>query len=256
MITTKSQEEIEDLKEGGKRLAEIIEKLAREVKPGVSTYDLHDMGHKLMVAGGDKPAFLGYTPTGARRPYPSSVCICVNDEIVHGVPNENPRVLEEGDIITLDAGLVHKDMYTDHAVTVAVGMVDKDRKRLLTATKEALDGAVKVAKVGGRIGDIGAVIESHAEKAGLSVVKQLTGHGVGYEVHEDPYVPNYGRKGTGDKLLAGMVLAIEPIFSLGSGDLKVASDGYTCLTKDGSPSAHFEHTVAITEDGPVVLTKG
>lgn len=255
MIRLKTKEEIEVLREGGKRLAHILEQVAREVRPGVTTSELDELGHRLMVSAGDTPAFLNYTPSGSKRPYPASLCICVNDEIVHGIPNEDPRTLEEGDIVTLDAGLIHKDLITDHAITVPVGEISAEKRKLLTITKEALSIGIKAAQPGGRIGDIGSVIEAHAKKHGITVVSQLTGHGVGFGVHEDPFVPNYGRKGTGERIEPGLVIAIEPIFTLGEDGIKLHSDGYTCLTKDGAASAQFEHTIAITEKGPEILTK-
>lgn len=255
MIRLKTKEQIEIMREGGRRLATILDKLSTYVKPGVSVFELNEIGHKMIIEGGDTPSFLNFSPRGARRPYPSSICICVNEEIVHGVPTENPRTLQEGDIVTLDAGLTHKGLIVDHAITLPVGEISKEDRRLLSVTKEALQASIKFAESGGRIGDIGSVIESYADKAGLSIVRQLSGHGVGFEVHEDPFVPNYGRKGTGERIVPGLVIAIEPIFARGKGDMTVANDGFTCITVDGSNSAQFEHTVAVTENGPVILTK-
>lgn len=255
MIRLKTPAEIEIMREGGRRLAVILDELSKLVKPGVSVAELNEIGHKMMIDGGDKPSFLNYSPRGAKRPYPASICICVNEEIVHGIPNEDPRTLQEGDIVTLDAGLTHKGLINDHAITLPVGEISKEDRRLLSVTKEALQASIKAIEVGGRIGDISSVIEAYADKAGLSVVRQLSGHGVGFDVHEDPFVPNYGRKGTGERIVPGMVLAIEPIFARGDGDMDIAQDGYTCITSDGSNSAQFEHTVAITEDGPIILTK-
>lgn len=255
MIRLKSPEEIETLREGGKRLASVLERLSKHVKPGVSTDYLNELGHEMIMVDGDLPSFLNYSPKGAKRPYPASICICINEEIVHGVPNEDPRTLKEGDIITLDAGLTHKGLIVDHAITLPVGEISKEDKKLLTVTREALSAGIKAARVGGRIGDIGATIESHANKAGLSIVRQLSGHGVGFEVHEDPYVPNYGRKGTGEKIEVGLVIAIEPIFSLGNGEMILHKDGYTCISEDDAKTAQFEHTIAITEKGPEILTK-
>jgi len=255
MVTIKTKEEIEKLREGGKRLAKIVAETAKQIAPGVSTEFLNDFAHKMMIEMGDKPSFLNYRPAGASRPFPAAICICLNDEIVHGIPNENPQILKEGDIVTLDAGLIHKGLFTDHAITYTVGEVDKDTRRLLDVTREALMSGIKEARAGNKVGDISSAVAARAQKAGFGIVKGLAGHGVGYSVHEEPYVPNEGRKGTGEILKAGMVLAIEPMFSLGSANIKLAKDGYTYKTSDGSLSAQFEHTVLITDGDPEILTK-
>jgi len=255
MIRLKTKEEIEIMKEGGKILAEIIARTGKLVKPGVTTDYLENEAIKMFKELGVKPAFLNYSPQGARRPYPASLCVSVNDEIVHGIPNENPIELKEGDIVTLDTGVKHKGLITDHAVTFPVGEISKEDRKLLTVTKESLSAGIKAAVVGGRIGDIGAAIQKHAEREGYGICDSLCGHGVGHEVHEDPYVPNFGRAGTGERLEEGMVIAIEPMFSRGSDDVECLSDGYTYVTRDGGNAAHFEHTVAITKNGPIVLTK-
>lgn len=254
MINLKSKEEIEILKEGGRRHAEILRAVAKEVKPGVSTKYLDDIAHKLIIKGGDKPAFLNYTPEGVSYPYPASLCVSINDEIVHGIPNKKV-FLEEGDIVSLDLGLVHRGLITDGAITVPVGKISKDIKKLLEVTEEALNRAVAAAKPGNRVGDIGYAVESFVRPLGYGIVKILSGHGVGYSVHEDPYIPNYGKAGKGEKLVPGMVIAIEPMVNMGTGEVYVTEDEYTYITADGKASAHFEHTVAITEDGPVILTK-
>lgn len=256
MITIKTPEDIEKLREGGKRLASVIIELSKLAKPGVMSDELNDIAHKLITEKGDKPAFLNYIPHGAKRPYPASLCFSVNDEIVHGIPNENPYELKEGDIVSLDTGLSHKGMITDHAITVHIGEIkNPEIKKLLTVTREALQSGIKKARAGNRVGDISAAIEAQAYKHGLGVIEGLAGHGVGYYVHEEPYVPNSGRAGTGDVLKAGMVLAIEPMFSLGSAKIKLLDDGYTYSTEDGSLSAQFEHTVLITDGDPEILTK-
>jgi methionyl aminopeptidase len=255
MITIKTPEEIEILKEGGRRLASILRAVSQEVKPDVSTDYLNTIAEEMITAGGDKSAFLNYTPRGAERPYPASLCVSVNDEVVHGIPNEDPKILKEGDIVSLDLGLIHKRMYTDHAVTVPVGKISKEAKQLLQLTEKALYAGIKAAKVGKKTGDVGYAIEKCVEKYEIGIVEELAGHGVGYSVHEDPFVPNYGDKGEGVELKAGMVIAIEPMFTLGSHEVRLARDGYTFKTKDGSLAAHFEHTIVITENGPVVLTK-
>jgi methionyl aminopeptidase len=255
MITTKSTEEIEKLKVGGKKLAEILQTLAKEVVPGVSSYDLDKKCAELMKEAGGKPSFLGYTPYGAHRPYPASLCVSINEEIVHGIPNEEEKIVKEGDLVTLDAGLIYEGLYTDHAITLIVGEVDKRVKELVERTKEALHAGIKQAQIGNRVGDIGYAIQSVAESADLAIMEGLTGHGVGYGVHEDPYIPNYGRKGEGEELVEGMVIAIEPMFGLGTDEIMTEKDGYTYSTADRSLSAQFEHTVAITKDGPIIITK-
>jgi len=255
MIKLKSKEEIEILRVGGQKLAKILRETAKYVKPGISTFELNEIAEKLMKESGGTPSFLNYTPYGAHRPYPASMCISLNHEIVHGIPNEDPVEIKEGDLVTLDAGLIYEGLFTDSAITIVVGEVSKEVRELVNRTREALDSAIKQCVVGNRVGDISAAIEKIANKAGLSIVENLTGHGVGYDVHEDPYVPNNGESGTGEKLEEGLVIAIEPMFNLGKPQIKTAKDGYTYITADGSLSAQFEHTVAITASGPVVLTR-
>jgi methionyl aminopeptidase len=198
---------------------------------------------------------LNYTPLGSKKPFPACVCVSVNDEIVHGIPNENPKIFKNGDIVTFDAGLIHKGLYVDHAITYPIGEISREAKKLLAVTREALMAGIKEVRIGNRIGDISSKIERHADKAGFAVVEGLAGHGVGYSIHEDPFVPNEGRKGKGELIEEGLVIAIEPMFSLGSSKIKLGKDGYTFLTADGSLSAQFEHTVAVTKDGPIILTK-
>lgn len=252
---TKRPEDIEILAEGGKRLGEVLRQVALMVAPGVSTDELNDKAEELIVAAGDEPAFLGYTPEGAARPYPAGLCVSVNDAIVHGIPNEETIILKEGDIVGLDLGVRHKGLITDSALTVAVGKTDVESEKLMRATKEALEAGIAAARSGNTVGDIGAAIEGVAEKRGFTIIAELGGHGVGYKVHEEPFVPNFGEKGEGEKLVPGMVLALEPILSTGSPYIKLDQDGYTYRTKDGSRSAHFEHTIVITESAPRVLTR-
>ncbi len=255
MITIKTEKEIEILQVGGKKLAKIMQILLEDVVVGASSYDINEKCGRLMKEAGGVPSFLNYTPYGAKRPYPGNLCISINNEIVHGIPNEEEKIIKDGDLVTLDAGLIYEGLFTDHAITKIVGEVPKRVRELVERTKEALGAAVKQSKAGNTVGDIGYAIEKIGESAGLSIVEGLSGHGVGYAVHEDPYIPNYGEKGKGEKLVEGMVIAIEPMFSLGSGDIKTEKNGYTYSTEDGSLSAQFEHTVAITKDGPVILTK-
>lgn len=254
-VTYKTAEEISLLQEGGRRHARMLWELARLVRPGISTVHLEDAARRLIKDGGDNPAFLGYQPDSANRPFPAALCVSVNDEIVHGIPNEPEKILHEGDIVTLDLGLNHKGMITDAAITVPVGAITKEAARLIQATKEALDAGIAAIRPKGHTGDIGAAIEAVAKKYRYAIAEGLTGHGVGYAVHEDPYVLNTGRLGTGEELLPGMVFAIEPMFTTGKGAIKLDPDGYTYRTKDGSLAAHFEHTVAVTPEGVVVLTK-
>lgn len=255
MITIKTKQDIAILREGGHRHAEILRELAKMVRPGVSAADLNARAEELIALGGDKAAFLNYKPVGAPRPYPASLCVSVNDEIVHGIPNEEEKILKEGDIVSLDLGLVHKGLITDAAVTVAVGTVDKEVTKLIEDTKAALMAGVKQAKGGRRVGDISNAIERVGVAGQYGIVEELSGHGVGYHVHEDPYVPNYGEAGKGEVLKPGMVLAVEPMFNLGTSEIFLDErDGYTYRTADGEYSAHFEHTILITKGDPEILT--
>jgi len=253
MIRLKSQEEIEILKEGGRRLSSILWKVAEVAKPGVKTSELDDLAFSLIKKGGDKPAFLNYRPEGSRLSYPATLCVSVNEEIVHGIPG--PRVLLEGDVVSLDLGLEHQGLFTDMAITIPAGKVDREKIELIKIVKEALAIGIKSIKPGGRIGDIGAAIQKYVEKNGLNVVKELAGHGVGFAPHEDPFIPNYGQAGTGEKIKPGMVLAIEPMVTTGSGRIRLERDGFTFTTKEGVLATHFEKTVAVTERGVIILTK-
>jgi methionyl aminopeptidase len=254
MIKLKTKEDIAILREGGKRHALILRELASMVRPGLHVQELEDRARELIAAGGDSAAFLDYKPYGADRPYPAALCVSVNDEVVHGIPNESDKIFKEGDIVSLDLGLIHKKLITDAAITVPVGKIAPELEALLAATKEALMAGIKAAKGGKKIGDISSAIERVGQSGKYGVVEELSGHGVGYHVHEDPYVPNYGEPGKGIALKPGMVLAIEPMFNLGTRNVKLDSDGYTYRTADGKPSAHFEHTVVITKSGADILT--
>jgi methionyl aminopeptidase len=255
MVTIKTLEEIEILKEGGKRLANVLRETSKIVKAGVSTQDLEDFARKMIEDAGDKASFLGYKPRGARRPFPAAMCVSVNNEIVHGIPNENPLILQEGDIVSLDLGVTHKGLITDSAVTVAVGKISDENKKLMDHCQEALMIGIKAAKGGNHIGDIGHAIESFARPLGYGMSEGLAGHGVGYKVHEDPFVPNEGRAGEGELLVPGMVLALEPMLTLGTDKIILDSDGYTYKTADGTNAAHWEHTIVITEGDSIVITK-
>jgi methionyl aminopeptidase len=253
-IRIKTEEDIKTLREGGQRHKEILDALRDYIEPGMSTLVLEEEALRLIKEKGDKPAFLGYTPAGASRPYPAALCVSINDEIVHGIPNEAERIIRDGDIVSLDLGLIHKGLITDSAITVGVGRIDDEARELLDTARHALESGIKEALPGNTVGDIGAAIESVVKKTKFSLARDLAGHGVGYKVHEDPFVPNTGIKGEGEKLVPGMVIAIEPMVNVGGGAIKVSGDGYTIKTRDGTRSAHFEHTVAITEKGHIILT--
>lgn len=255
-ITIKTKEEIALLREGGKRLARILREIQAAVRPGRTAAELNTLAEKLVKEGGDRSAFLNYKPYGAKRPYPASLCVSVNDEVVHGIPNEAEKVLKEGDIVSLDMGLIHKGLYTDMAVTVPVGKVDTAAEKLLKVTQEALEQGIAAARAGNRVGEISHAIESFIKSAAADygIVEELAGHGVGYKVHEDPYVPNYGKKDEGPILKTGMVLAIEPMVNEGGKAVVLDTDGYTYRTADGKRSAHFEKTIVISHDRAEILT--
>lgn len=250
----KNPEQIEILREGGRRLAGIMSALSERVVVGVTTKELNDYAEELIRKGGDIPAVLNYKPEGADYPYPASICISVNNEVVHGIPSEK-KVIKDGDIVSLDLVLKHNGLFTDMAVTVPVGEISKKAEKLLSVTKQALYAGIDEAILGNKVGDISHAIEKNVRPHGFGIIEILSGHGVGIEIHEDPFVPNFGRKGTGPKLVSGMVIAIEPMINIGSKDVILDPDGYTFRTADGSLSAHFEHTVLITENGPEVLTQ-
>lgn len=245
------------MREGGKIHARILKEVAKKVKPGVKTDALNTYAEQLIDEAGCTASFLGYQPYDAKKPYPAALCVSINEEIVHGIPNEGGgRILFEGDIVSLDMGLTYQGFVTDAALTVPVGKISKEAAELIQATREALDRAITAMRLRGHIGDIGDAIMQVAKKHGFGIIEGLSGHGVGYSVHEEPYVPNKAKRGEGPELRAGLVIAIEPMFSLGSRDIKKLSDGYTFITRDKSLSAHFEHTVAVGYDGKIeVLTK-
>ena len=253
-ITIKTEKEIAVLREGGRRLAEILRELEAAVRPGRTAAELNTLAEKLVAKGGDRSAFFNYKPYGAKRPYPASLCVSINDEVVHGIPNEGEKVLKEGDIVSLDMGLIHEGLFTDMAVTVPVGEVDASAKKLLEVTEKALAVGIAAARAGNRVGDISFAIESFVKPHGLGIVEELAGHGVGYKVHEDPYVPNYGKKNSGPILKAGMIIAIEPMVNEGGKAVVLSPDGYTYKTADGKRSAHFENTIAVTTGGAEILT--
>jgi len=256
MIIIKTKEEIEILREGGKRLATVLYKVKDKVAPGVSTKDLDLYAEKLIREMGDTPAFLNYRPEGASVPFPASICISVNDEVVHGIPSKT-RILEEGDIVSLDLGLKHRNLYTDTAITVPVGKVSVASKKLMEVTDQALKIGIDAAMAGNTVGDIGHAIESfvRAQKTKYGIVEVLSGHGVGRGIHEDPFIPNFGKAGKGEKLIPGMVVALEPMLNNGTKNVTLDEDGYTFRTADGKNSAHFEHTILITDGDAEILTQ-
>ena len=256
MIKYKTEEEIGVMREGGHIHARILKEIAKKVKPGVKTSELNSYAEQLIDEAGCIASFLGYQPYDAKKPYPAALCVSINEEIVHGIPNEGGgRILFEGDIVSLDLGLTYQGLVTDASVTVPVGKISQEATTLIQATRESLDRAIKAMQPHGHIGDIGDAIMQVAMKYGFGIIEGLSGHGVGYSVHEEPFVPNKAKRGEGPELKEGLVIAIEPMLSLGSREIKKLSDGYTFITRDKSLSAHFEHTVAVTKNGIEVLTK-
>ncbi|MEK7608314.1 MAG: type I methionyl aminopeptidase [Patescibacteria group bacterium] len=252
MILLKTKEEIEIMREGGRRLAFILSELKKEVRAGVATIELDKMARVLLRDTETKAAFLNYRPSGAIHAFPAALCTSINDAVVHGTPGE--EVLKEGDLVKLDMGLIYKGFYVDSATTVGIGKISKDAERLMRATRESLAEGIKMAKPGNTLGDIGWAVSSRVLRDKFGIVQALTGHGIGKSLHEDPHVFNVGRRDGGEKLVSGMVLAIEPMIALGDGRVRQDRDE-SFRTVDGSLTAHFEHTVAITERGPLILTK-
>ncbi len=246
-IYIKTAEEIALLREGGKILHEILHKTAAKVVPGISTGELNEYAENLLAERGVEGAFKGY------HGFPAAMCTSVNEACVHGIPSFE-YVLKEGDIIGMDFGVTYEGLITDSAITVAVGEVSSDTRHLMKTTKKALQLGIEQAVIGNRTGDIGAAVQKFVERQGYGVVRDLIGHGVGYEVHEAPEVPNHGKKGQGALLKEGMVIAIEPIVNVGTWEVETHPDQWTIVSADGSLSAHYEHSVAITKDGPLVLT--
>lgn len=251
-VIIKNKDQIEKIREGGQILAKVLIKVAKMVKPGISTFELDKYAFDLIKEEGATPAFLNYKPEGAIRAFPASICVSINNEVVHGIPSKS-RVLKEGDIISLDLGIKYKGFFTDHAVTVPVGKISKKDEQLLVTTKKSLEIGIWAARGGATTGDIGHAIESFVNRK-YGIVRELAGHGVGVYIHEDPYVPNYGKAGKGQKLVPGMIIAIEPMLNMGGSGIVNAKDDWTIKTADGSRSAHFEHTILITEDDAEILT--
>jgi methionyl aminopeptidase len=247
VIVCRSTAELERMREAGRLVGEVLTELAALVAPGVTTADLDVAAEKRIARAGATPAFKGY------HGYPATICASINDEVIHGIPSGR-RVLNEGDVISIDVGAVLGGYFGDSAITLPVGKVSEDAARLLRVTEESLFKAIERVRPGGRVSDIGHAVQQHVEAHGFSVVREFVGHGIGQQMHEEPQVPNYGEPGHGPRLAEGMVLAIEPMVNAGRPVVKVLADGWTAVTRDGSLSAHFEHTVAVTANGPWILT--
>jgi len=236
------------MRDANRIVAEILAELANRVKPGVSTWELNEYSETLARKYRVRPAFKGY------RGFPYALCTSINEEVVHGMPSRE-RLLREGDIISLDFGVIYRGYYGDAAITVAVGQVDKEAERLLRTTEQSLYKGIAQAVVGNRLSDISHAIQSYVEERGFSVVREFVGHGIGRSLHESPQIPNYGSPGLGVRLKAGMVLAIEPMINQGDSGVEILEDGWTAVTKDRRLSAHYEHSIAITDNGPEILSR-
>lgn len=247
MIELKSKQEIEVIRNAGRVLAAIMDKIKKEVRPGITTAEIDDFAKDLIVKSGGTPAFKGY------RGFPSNICVSLNEEIVHGIPGS--RILKNGDIVSIDVGIKLDGYFADTAFTTALGKINGKIEKLIDITKESLYTGIKKARVNNFLSDVSCSIQNLVESNGFSVVRDFVGHGIGKMMHEDPEVPNFGMSKAGPRLKAGMVLAIEPMVNMGTWEVEVLDNGWTAVTKDRKPSAHFEHTIAITEDGPEILTE-
>ncbi|MFA3782852.1 type I methionyl aminopeptidase [Melioribacteraceae bacterium 4301-Me] len=252
MILIKTRKEIDKIKESCVIVAETLQLLKRYAKPGVKTIELDKIAEDYILSNNARAAFKGYSQAGSFN-FPASICSSIDDEVVHGIPSD--RILQEGEILSIDVGVEKNGYFGDAALTVAIGNISNEKKELMRVTEEALYLGIEQAVVNNRLGDISYAIQNYVEKNGFSVVRELCGHGVGKYLHEDPQIPNFGKKGSGTIIKNGMTLAIEPMVNAGSYKVKVASDGWTVYTSDGSPSAHFEHTIAIVDNKPEILTK-
>ncbi len=246
-VTIKSKTEIELMREAGKILARTHEELGKAIKPGISTYEIDRLGEEIIRSYGCIPSFLHY------QGYPASICVSVNDEVVHGIPSKN-RILKEGDIVSLDAGVIYKGYHSDAARTHAVGEISKEAQRLIDVTRESFFEGIKFALDGNHLADVSRTIQNYVESHGYSVVRDLVGHGIGRNLHEDPQIPNFAGKRRGIRLRPGMTLAIEPMVNIGRYEVNWLDDDWTVVTRDGSLSAHYENTVLITENGPEILS--
>lgn len=253
MITIKTAEEIARMRRGGKILADVLASVAGLVAPGVSAAFLNEAAEKMIAERGAEPLFLGYKPEGALSAYPAALCVSINDEVVHGIPGKD-KIFKEGDVVGLDCGLRYEKMCVDSAITVGVGKITPQAEKLIRVTRESLSEALAVVGPKAKIGDIGHAVEQYVKKHGFTVVRDLAGHGVGYSIHEEPMILNFGKKGTGMQLAPGMTIAIEPMVVAGDFPIMVDEDGWGIRTADGSLAAHFEHTIAVTEQGCEILT--
>lgn len=254
MIFLKSRQEIEIMRTANRIVSEILIELQEYIKAGISTGEIDRLAAESIRKKGARSAFKGYQIRSGVTPFPATICISLNNEIVHGIPSTQ-RIIRDGDVVSLDFGVIYKDFYGDAAITFLLGEAEARVGQLIQATVESLEAGIAQAQVGNRLGDISAAIQERVEQEGFSVVREFVGHGVGRKLHEDPPVPNYGARDRGVRLREGMVLAIEPMVNIGGPDVMMKSDGWTAVTKDGSISAHFEHSVAITERGPEVLSR-
>jgi methionyl aminopeptidase len=254
MVTIKRPEEIARMRHAGAILADVLLALEGELRPGVSTAELDAIAARMIRDAGAIPSFLGYGGARGTVPFPASICTSLNNEVVHGIPSTDRR-LRAGDVLGLDVGCIWQGWHADTARTFAVGQVPERLARLIDATRRGMEAGIAAAVPGNRLGDVGAAVEAVAHEHGYGIVRPFVGHGIGTSMHEDPQVPNYGRSGTGMRIEAGMCFAIEPMFNLGGDDVEVLDDGWTVVTSDGSISAHFEDTVAVTPSGPEVLTR-
>jgi len=253
VIHLKNKQDIVILQEGGKRLAKVMKVLRRETKPGVSAAFLDELAYTMIKKYGGYPSFLNYQPDFSNRPFPNSLCVSLNDVIVHGIPRKD-IILKPGDLVSLDLGMEYQGLFTDMAITVGLGRMKPEEKRLIETTQKALAVAIKVARPGKTLGDIGYAIENCATKNGFVVIRDLVGHGVGYAVHEDPPIFNYGEKGKGMKIETGLVIAIEPMITSGNGSIKEMSDN-SFTTLNGKKACHFEHTIAILKNKTIIITR-
>jgi methionyl aminopeptidase len=254
MIFLKSLEEIEIMRTANRIVAEILSELRQRVQPGVSTGEIDCVAEELIGKKKAKTAFKGYTIRNGSVPFPAHICISLNNEVVHGIPSHQ-RIIKDGDVVSLDFGVVYNGFYGDAAVSFAVGETDHSILQLLDTTAAALEAGICHACIGNRLGDVSAAVQEYVERDGFSIVREFVGHGVGRKLHEDPPVPNYGVRNRGVRLREGMVIAIEPMVNMGAPEVAMLEDGWTAVTKDGSLSAHFEHSVAVMADGPVVLSR-
>jgi len=247
-IELKSASELAVMRAAGRKAAEVLQKVSKSLRAGITTKQLDEIALNEIRSLGAKPAFLGY------RDYPATACISINNELVHGIPSSS-RVIKDGDIVSIDLGVIHEGYYGDTAATYAVGNISQETQKLINVTRESLELAIAQAKPGKRLGDISWAVQAYAENNGFSVVRDYCGHGVGRRLHEEPSIPNFGKPNSGIRLIPGMVLAIEPMINQGNYDVKTLGDGWTVVTEDGKLCAHFEHMVAVTEDGNEVLTR-